>query len=84
MAKFMLSLRDDSFQLILSEARERGISVQELLRAVVVPEWVGKNLKPATSFSQPAKEAIPRSSKLSAPTFQPDPFLKVSVSRSKA
>ena len=84
MAKFMLSLRDESYQLILSEARERGISVQELLRAVVVPEWVGKSLRPAASFSQPAKEGVPRSSKFSSPSLQPDPFLKVRVSRSRA
>ncbi len=40
MAKFMLSLRDENFQLLTVEAQERGISIQELLRAVIIPDWV--------------------------------------------
>ena len=40
MAKFMLSLREENFQLLTSEAQERGISVQELIRAVIIPDWV--------------------------------------------
>jgi len=40
MAKFMLSLRDENFQLLTSEAQNRGISVQELIRAVIIPDWV--------------------------------------------
>ena len=47
MTKFILSIRDQSFQTISSEAKERGVSVQELLRAVIVPEWVRKNMKPS-------------------------------------
>jgi len=40
MAKFMLSLRDENFQLLTLEAQNRGISVQELIRAVIIPDWV--------------------------------------------
>ncbi len=40
MAKFMLSLRDENFQLLTLEAQQRGISVQELIRAVIIPDWV--------------------------------------------
>lgn len=40
MAKFMLSLRDENFELLITEARERGISIQELIRAVIIPDWV--------------------------------------------
>ncbi len=40
MAKFMLSLRDENFQLLTAEAQERGISIQELIRAVIIPDWV--------------------------------------------
>ncbi len=40
MAKFMLSLHEENFQLISFEAQERGISVQELIRAVIIPDWV--------------------------------------------
>ncbi len=40
MAKFMLSLRDENFKLLVTEAEDRGISVQELIRAVIIPDWV--------------------------------------------
>jgi hypothetical protein len=48
MAKFMLSLRDESFKLLVSEAGERGISIQELIRAVIIPDWVKQNVSAKT------------------------------------
>jgi len=49
LAKFMLSLRDESFELLQTEAEDRGISIQELIRAVIIPDWVKLNsvAKPA-------------------------------------
>jgi hypothetical protein len=50
MAKLMVSIRDESYRLLSFEARERGITIQELIRAVIVPEWVsGSHL---ASFSR--------------------------------
>lgn len=43
MAKFMLSLRDENFKLLETEAGDRGITVQELIRAVIIPDWVKVN-----------------------------------------
>ncbi len=43
MAKFMLSLRDENFNLLTNEAEDRGITVQELIRAVIIPDWVKIN-----------------------------------------
>jgi hypothetical protein len=40
MAKLMVSFRDESFRLLAFEARNRGITIQELLRAVIVPDWI--------------------------------------------
>ncbi len=40
MSKFIMSLRDDAYQVLELEATRRWISVQELLRAVIIPEWV--------------------------------------------
>jgi hypothetical protein len=40
MAKFMLSLRDENFKILVSEAQDRGITIQELIRAVIIPDWV--------------------------------------------
>ena len=36
----MLSLREENFQLLSDEAQDRGITVQELIRAVIIPDWV--------------------------------------------
>ncbi|HEX4921398.1 MAG TPA: hypothetical protein VFV92_11735 [Candidatus Bathyarchaeia archaeon] len=43
MAKFMLSLREENFKLLEAEADERGITVQELIRAVIIPDWAKLN-----------------------------------------
>jgi hypothetical protein len=43
LAKFMLSLRDENFKLLNAEAEDRGITVQELIRAVIIPDWVKIN-----------------------------------------
>jgi len=40
MAKLMVSIGDENFRLLSLEARERGITMQELIRAVIVPDWV--------------------------------------------
>lgn len=38
--KFMQSLDDDIFKELSQIAKEKGISVQELIRAVIIPEWL--------------------------------------------
>lgn len=48
MAKFMLSIGNESYALLSSEARDRGIKVQELIRAVIIPEWARVNLTERT------------------------------------
>ncbi len=37
--KVMVAFGPQTFNLLEDEAKERGISVQELLRAVIIPEW---------------------------------------------
>ena len=39
-AKFMQSVHQGVYEQLERMAKERGISVQELVRAVVVPEWM--------------------------------------------
>jgi hypothetical protein len=76
----MLSIRDESFQIISAEARDRGVSVQELLRAVIVPEWVRENIKPPT-LTQPLREVAPQLTRYSTSSKQPTPFIKVPLAR---
>ncbi len=42
MKRFLMSLGDENFKFTCSEAKSRGISVQQLIRAVIIPEWVAK------------------------------------------
>jgi hypothetical protein len=37
----MLSVGPDIYEELTGMASERGISIQELLRAIVLPEWLG-------------------------------------------
>jgi hypothetical protein len=43
--KFVMSLRNENFNNLTSIAGARGISIQELLRAVIIPEWTKTTVK---------------------------------------
>jgi len=43
MSKFILSLGDVAYEVLKLEAARRYITIQELLRAVIIPEWVEQN-----------------------------------------
>jgi hypothetical protein len=56
--KFMLALVPDVYKTLRDQADERGISIQELLRAVVVPEWLNGSpilAEPAVVLPKPGK-----------------------------
>ena len=40
MYKFMQSLSADVYRQLAGIADERGITIQELIRAIIVPEWM--------------------------------------------
>jgi hypothetical protein len=44
--KFMQTFNDSIYRELEKEAKRRGISVQELIRAVIVPEWAANNHGP--------------------------------------
>jgi hypothetical protein len=54
MPKLMISMREDNFRVLSNEAKTRGITLQELLRAVIVPDWIrlGDVIKPRTRSVQ--------------------------------
>ena len=43
--KFMQTLETETYHAIAKEASQRGATVQELLRAVIIPEWLVENRK---------------------------------------
>ncbi len=43
MAKFIMSIGDTAFEILANEAKNRDVTVQQLLRAVVVPDWIKQN-----------------------------------------
>jgi hypothetical protein len=45
--KFMLTLVPSVYQTLMDQADERGISIQELVRAVIVPHWLTPVALPA-------------------------------------
>ena len=40
MPKFMQTLDNEIFNKLTQLAKKRGITVQELIRAVIIPEWL--------------------------------------------
>jgi len=40
--KFMQTMNDSMYKAMEKVAKQRGISVQELIRAVILPEWLSK------------------------------------------
>ncbi len=45
MAKFIMSIGDEAFKLLGLEAKNRDVTIQQLLRAVVVPDWIKQNME---------------------------------------
>jgi len=44
MAKFIMSIGDEAFKVLGTEAKNRDVTVQQLLRAVIVPDWIRQNM----------------------------------------
>jgi len=41
--KFMQSFEESAYHRLEMIAKERGVTLQELMRAVIIPEWLKKN-----------------------------------------
>lgn len=54
MPRFLMSMRREVYEKLRQLSDERGISVQELVRAVIIPDWLsskGIKLKDERSIS---------------------------------
>src|SRR6266487_352962 len=58
MAKFIMSIGDEAFKLLSFEATNRDVTVQQLLRAVIVPEWIKHNMDGQTQLAAGAIRPI--------------------------
>ncbi len=53
--KFMQTLDDIIYRELEKVAKKRGITIQELIRAVIVPEWINGHNGSETKDVPPAK-----------------------------
>ena len=44
--KVMVAFGEQTFRLLSEEARARGITIQELMRAVIIPDWFKARYEP--------------------------------------
>ncbi len=51
MAKFIMSIGDEAFKLLGLEAKNRDVTVQQLLRAVIVPDWIRQHMDNGTTMN---------------------------------
>ena len=42
-SKFMLMVSPETYRRLEARAKKRGVTIQELLRAVVIPDWLRSN-----------------------------------------
>ncbi|HEX4920385.1 MAG TPA: hypothetical protein VFV92_06550 [Candidatus Bathyarchaeia archaeon] len=82
MAKFIMTMGDKTLRLLAEEAQKRNVRVQELLRAVIVPEWVRSHLD--AGVTEPAlKEIDSQMRRSSAHNLRQELVLHSSGDRSK-
>jgi hypothetical protein len=80
MAKFIMTVGDETLRVLTTEAEKRNLRVQQLLRAVIVPEWVKENLQ--MSSTEPShREIDPHLTRPSVYNIQREPVLQASMDR---
>jgi len=52
--KFMQTLSPTVYGFLREEARRRGISVQQILRAIIIPEWLEEQEKDRKLTAHPS------------------------------
>jgi hypothetical protein len=80
MAKFMQSIGDQTFQVLASEARKRDVTVQKLLRAVILPEWMKRNVE-LHSLEPSSREVVPHLMRSSMYRTQQEPLILTTPER---
>ena len=53
---FIQSVSDESYDLLAEEAKKRGITIQLLIRAAIIPEWTRAKIDGKTAAVKKASE----------------------------
>jgi hypothetical protein len=80
MAKFIMSVGDETLRVLTTEAEKRNLRVQQLIRAVIVPEWVRDNLA-MTGVQSDRSEITPQLTRPTVYNMQREPVLQESMAR---
>jgi hypothetical protein len=80
MAKFIMSVGDETLRILTTEAEKRNVRVQQLIRAVIVPEWVRDNLM-MSGIQSDRREIAAHLTRPSAYNMRREPVLQASMDR---
>ncbi len=56
--KFFMTMDNSVYQKIKRLASKRGITTQEFIRAIIIPEWLDKEKKQKINFGSPQKSIL--------------------------
>jgi hypothetical protein len=80
MAKFIMSVGDETLRILTTEAEKRNVRVQQLIRAVIVPEWVRDNLM-MSGIQSDRREIASHLTRPSVYNMRREPVLQASMDR---
>ncbi len=75
-----MSVGDETLRVLTTEAEKRNVRVQQLIRAVIVPEWVRNNLA-MSRVESGRREIAPELTRPLVYDVQQGPVLKASMDR---
>jgi len=76
----MMSVGDETLRVLTTEAEKRNVRVQQLIRAVIVPEWVMANLG-ISGIRSDRREIAPQLTRPSVYNMQRESVLEASMDR---
>jgi hypothetical protein len=80
LAKFLMSVGEETLRVLTTEAEKRNVRVQQLIRAVIVPEWVRNNLT-ISGVDTDGRETAPKLTRPSVYNMQEGRVLQASMDR---
>lgn len=81
-AKFIMTVGDETLRVLTTEAEKRNLRVQQLIRAVIIPEWVRHHLAMSGVHSD-RKEIASHLTRPSVYDLQREPVLQARMNRNR-